>query len=512
MINKSGTGLFALIVFLFFVSINLTGCLPVKKTVATTPILTSKTSVTETLTSVLSPTPTSKPNVTETFTPVPLPIPIFPGAEGFGAMTIGGRGGRVIEVTNLNDSGPGSLRAAISARERRIVVFRVSGTIELESNLVVTNPYITIAGQTAPGEGITLRGVSSAVEALLLIETHDVVVRFLTLRAGPPSAGDAMMIQASSTHDTYNVIIDHNSMSWAVNRNLATWYDVYNISIQWNIFSEGLNCSIHPKGCHSKGVLLGGYASDENKNNPGANSISLHHNLMAHNGERNPYIEAAGVVDVVNNVAYNPFGTFSHIDMVDQLAPDLVNYIGNYYKPGPNTEEKYGIKAINPGTPGAGIFTQGNIGPQRENDSLPEINIINPDSRQFVVSEPFPADMITTTTALQAYDQVLAGAGANMGLNCDGVFFSRRDTIDTRIVNDVINGTGKIIDDPSQVGGWLAIPSATPCADSDHDGMPDIWEQIYGFNPADLSDGSTDADGDRYTNSEEFLNGTNPLQ
>ena len=167
MINKSGTDLFVLIVFLFLVSINLTGCLPVKKPVATTPILTSKTSVTETLTSVLSPTPTSKPNVTETFTPVPLPIPVFPGAEGFGAMTIGGRGGKVIEVTNLNDSGPGSLRAAISARERRIVVFRVAGTIELESSLVITNPYITIAGQTAPGEGITLRGVSSAVEALL---------------------------------------------------------------------------------------------------------------------------------------------------------------------------------------------------------------------------------------------------------------------------------------------------------------------------------------------------------
>jgi pectate lyase len=494
MTNKPRFDLFLLIGLIILVSVNLMGCLPVPKpVVTTTPILTPNKSV------------------TETFTPDPSLIPAFPGAEGFGAVTVGGRGGRVIEVTNLNDAGPDSLRAAVEAEGPRIVVFRLAGTIGLESSLVVTHPYITIAGQTAPGEGITLRDVSSVVEAILLIETHDVVIRFLTLRAGPPSAGDAMRIQASDAHDTYNVVIDHNSMSWAVDRDLATWYDVHEISIQWNIFSEGLNCSIHPKGCHSKGVLLGGYASDENKDKSGAGNISFHHNLMAHNGERNPYIETSGVIDVVNNIAYNPFGTFSHIDMVYQLAPDLVNYIGNYYKPGPNTEVKYGIRALNPGTPGAGIFVHGNIGPQRENDSLPEINIIDPDSRQFIVSKPFPAETITTTTALQAYDQVLAGAGANMGLNCDGTFFSRRDAIDTRIVNEVIDGTGKIIDDPSEVGGWLTIPPATPCTDSDHDGMSDSWEQKNGFNPADPSDDSIDADGDGYTNIEEFLNGTNPL-
>jgi pectate lyase len=502
MICKSRVGLVVIIVFLFFVSVNLMGCLPVPEPVVT---------IAPTLTAVPIFTSTAKVSATDTSTSIPPPIPVFPEAEGFGTMTTGGRNGVVIAVTNLNDSGPGSLRAAIGAEEKRIVIFRVAGTIELESSLVITNPYITIAGQTAPGEGITLRDVSSTVEALLMIETHDVVVRFLTLRAGPPSAGDTMMIQTSDTHDTYNVVIDHNSMSWAVDRNLATWYDVHDISIQWNIFSEGLDCSIHPKGCHSKGVLIGGYASDENKNNPGANNISLHHNLMAHNGERNPYIEAAGIVDVVNNVAYNPFGTFSHIDMVDQLAPDLVNYIGNYYKPGPNTEVKYGIKAINPGAPGAGIFVQGNIGPERQDDSLPEINIVTPDSRQFVVSEPFPADRVTTTTAFQAYDQVLAGAGANMGLSCDGAFLSRRDAIDTRIIKDVQDGTGKIINDPSEVGGWLMIASATPCDDSDHDGMPDVWEQKYGFNPNDLSDSSKDDNGNGYTNIEEFLNGTNPL-
>ncbi len=496
MITISRVNLFLMIGLLVLVLVSIVGCSPSPEPVVpATPTLTSNIDVPETL----------NPHATGTVTPRASQIPAFPGAEGFGAKTGGGRRGRVIEVTNLDDSGPNSLRAAVEAEGPRIVVFRLAGTINLKSNLVITHPYITIAGQTAPGEGITVRPVSPAVDALLQVETHDVVIRFLTLRAGPPSAGDAMMIQASDAHDTTNVVIDHNSMSWAVNRNLATWYDVHDISIQWNIFSEGLNCSIHPKGCHSKGVLLGGYASDETKINPGAGNISFHHNLMAHNGERDPYIEASGVIDVVNNVAYNPFGTFSHIDMVDQLAPDWVNYIGNYFKAGPNTEVKYAIRALNPGTPGAGIYVQGNIGPHRKSDTLPEVNIVDPSSRQYVVSNPFPVRAITTTTALQAYDQVLGSAGANRGLNCDGTSFSRQDAIDKRIVNDVSKGTGKMINDPSDVGGWLIIPPATPCADSDHDGMPDSWEKQFGFDPADSSDNSKDADGDGYTNIEEFL-------
>jgi pectate lyase len=450
------------------------------------------------------PLPTLTPYV-----PVSDALPAFPGAEGFGATTVGGRGGRVIEVTSLSDAGSGSLREAVEAEGPRIIVFRVAGTVELKSTLIVANPYVTIAGQTAPGAGITLRGVDADVEALLRIATHDVVVRYLTFRAGPPSAGDALEIFATSAHDTYNVVIDHNSLSWAVNRNLATWYDAHDISIQWNIFSEGLNCSIHPKGCHSKGVLIGGYASDENKDKPGAHNISLHHNLMAHNGERNPYIEAAGVIDVVNNVAYNPFGTFSHIDMVNQVAPDFVNYVGNYYKPGPNTEAKYGIKTLNAGQ--AGIYAQGNIGPNRETDDLPETDIIHPDSRRFVSSQPFAAAPITTLTAWQAYEKVLAEAGANLGLSCDGTYFPRRDAIDARIVREVEEGTGRVIDDPSEVGGWLEIPAASPCTDGDHDGMFDLWEQNHGFDPANPADALSDADGDGYLNLEEFLNGTNPL-
>ncbi len=451
--------------------------------------------------------------VTETLTPGHSPIPAFPNAEGFGSTSIGGRSGKVLEVVNLNDAGPGSLRAAISEAGPRIIIFRVAGTIELESSLVIANPTITIAGQTAPGQGITLRGINSEIEALILIKTHDVVIRFLTLRAGPPSASDGMMILTSGAHDTYNVVIDHNSISWAVNRNLASWYDVHDISIQWNIFSEGLNCSIHPKGCHSKGVLLGGYASDENKDKPGAGNISFHHNLMAHNGERNPLVSTSGVTDVVNNIVYNPFGSFSHVDFQNQLAVIPVNYVGNYFKAGTDTDtEKYGVNVASPEILGAQIYVQGNIDPHRLNDTQPEIDMVDPDARSYVVSTPNSAALITTTSALMAYDQVLSNAGANVGLGCDGIFFPRRDSIDARIVNDIINGTGRIIDDPAEVGGWLTVEQAVSCADTDHDGMADLWEQKWGFDPADLLDGPKDADGDGYSNIEEFLNGTDPHQ
>jgi hypothetical protein len=196
--------------------------------------------------------------------------------------------------------------------------------------------------------------------------------------------------------------------------------------------------------------------------------------------------------------------------MVDQLAQDQVNYVGNYYKPGPATEVKYSIRAMNPGAAGAGIFVNGNIGPQREGNTLPDINVVDPNSRQYIVSAPFPAAPVTTMDALQAYDRVLNDAGANQGLDCDGNFVPRRDVIDARIVSEVKDGTGKVIDDPSQVGGWLTIPAATACGDSDHDGMPDAWEEKYGLNPNDPSDASTDANENGYVNIEEFLNGTRP--
>lgn len=443
--------------------------------------------------------------------PPPEAVKAFPGAEGFGAEALGGRGGRVIEVTNLNDSGPGSLRAALAASGPRICVFRTGGTIAINSPLRISNPFITVAGQTAPGGGITLRNAQGSVlDATLSIQTHDVVVRYIAIRRGPGGAGDALEIAKEGIDVVYNVMVDHCSISWAVDETGSTWYAPHNVSVQWSIVSEALDCSTHPKGCHSKGFMIGSYASDENKDHPGGYDISFHHNLMAHNGERNPLVKTAGLSDVVNNVVFNPFGTFSHVDMEDQLVKVLANYVGNYFKSGPDTDQKSAIEAVSPSPIGAGIFVDGNVIRYRSGTELTGIDTVDSNSLQYLVSSRYEAAAVTTTSAYQAYDLVLAGAGSNRGLNCDGTFFARRDDVDVRIVNDVKNGTGRVIDDPSQVGGWLTIDPGTPCPDADHDGMPDAWETANGLDPNSAADSSRDADGDGYTNIEEFLNGTNP--
>lgn len=435
-------------------------------------------------------------------------IPAFPGAEGFGAATLGGRGGKIFEVTNVNDSGSGSLRACVEASGARTCVFRVGGLINLQSALTIKNPYITIAGQTAPGGGITLKKTNGG--DALTIKTHDVILRYITSRPG--AGGENHAAQAASNGDhLYNIIIDHCSFSWGTDEVLETWYKVTDTTIQWSIVSEGLDCSTHSKGCHSKGLMVGGYASSESKNALGSENITVHHNLFAHNGERNPLIQTSGLVDVVNNVAYNPFGTFMYLYMKSQsIVP--VNYVGNFYKYGPDTDSgKYEIKTYDDGGIGADIYVADNIGPHRKTDSLAQEVVVESGSRNFLTSTRHPAPLVTTTSAFTAYDDVLASAGNSAGVSCDGEWFDRRDSIDTRVVNDVRNGTGRIIDDPSQVGGWVTPAAGSPCADSDHDGMPDAWETRYGFNPNDKSDANADADGDGYANVEEAINGSNPM-
>ncbi|MFX0200570.1 MAG: polysaccharide lyase family 1 protein [Candidatus Hodarchaeota archaeon] len=431
-------------------------------------------------------------------------LPAFPGAEGFGTQTPGGRGGRVYEVTNLNDSGTGSLRAAIEARGPRIVVFRTGGTIDLDSTLSIGNPYITIAGQTAPGGGITIKGAD------IRIATHDVVIRYITSRRGPGGENHALTIYAHNSNDVYNIVIDHCSLSWATDECFSTWYRVYNVTIQWSIISEGLDCSTHPKGCHSKGALLGGSYLDEAQSGTGAYNISFHHNLIAHQGERLPLITTAGTVDVVNNVLYNPYWAFSYVSF---RAPTItpVNYVKNYFKYGPDSSgAHYEIRVIDDGGNDAEIYVEGNIGPNRASDNDPENYCVRPDSRSYIVGTRHTAPEITETSATGAYTMVLNKAGNYQYLNCDGSWFSRRDSVDQRIVSDVQNGTGRIIDDPSEVGGWLIIATGMPCADSDHDGMPDAWENLHGFNPSSASDSIQDFDNDGYTNIEEYLNGTDP--
>jgi hypothetical protein len=462
-------------------------------------------------TNTLTPTRTGTLTATSTYTATPTgggTTPLaFLGAEGFGANTVGGRGGTVYEVTNTNDSGTGSLRACVIASGPRICIFRVGGLISLNSPLAISNPYITIAGQTAPGGGITIR-LGSSTEIFRTM-THDVIIRYLTLRPGPGGENHGNQIARNNTA-LYNIIVDHNSISWGVDSNIETWYRVYNTTIQWSIISEGLDCSTHSKGCHSKGIMIGGFFGSESKNTIGSERISVLHNLMAHNGERNPLIKTCGISQVVNNVTYNPFWTFSHVELGCGSISNDSNWIGNYHKKGLDSTKNDDLKVINlDGVSTGRVYLYGNIGPLRTSDTQPQNNWLESGSRGYYVSTPFPAPTVTTTDAFTAYNDVLSNSGNIRGLNCDGTWFARRDSIDTRVINSVINGTGHIIDSPSQVGGWITPASGTPCTDSDHDGMPDPWELAHGLNPNSATDGSQ-LTSSGYTNLEVFLNGTTP--
>ena len=443
-------------------------------------------------------------------------LPAFPGAEGFGSDTAGGRGGKVFEVTNLNDSGAGSLRECVAASGPRICIFKTGGTITLNSSLTITNPYITIAGQTAPGGGITLKHMSGGIG--ITVATHDVIIRYIASRPGPGGQNQAIAIWKNGGTDVHNIMIDHCSMSWATDEVFTSWYGPFDYTVQWSIISEGLDCSSHPKGCHSKGMMIGGYAGSESKNTRGAENASVHHNLLAHIAERGPLMQLCGPAQVVNNITYNPRWTFAHQQDNCIIPPfnNTINWIGNYHKKGPDSTSNADLKVVPSDagvySGGSKVYVKGNIGPSRASDTLPDSDWVNSGSRSFIVATPIDAPFITTTDALTAYDQVLVEAGNTKGLNCDGTWFARRDAIDTRVVDDVENGTGHIIDDPSQVGGWVSIAAGTSCPDSDHDGTPDEWETIYNFNPNDPSDNNQDADNDGYTNLEEYLNGTDPQQ
>ncbi|MBL8219647.1 MAG: hypothetical protein JNL62_10475 [Bryobacterales bacterium] len=399
----------------------------------------------------------------------------FPGAQGFGAQTPGGRGGAVVFVHNLNDAGPGSLRAALETKGPRIVLFRVAGIIDLKSPLAITEPFLTIAGQSAPGGGICLRGAD------VRIETHDVIVRHLRVRTGDIGARerDGLAIGGESR----GVIIDHCSVSWAIDENLSPSGAIADVTVQWSIIAEGLNRSVHHKGAHGYGTLA-----------RAVGGVTFHHNLWAHNQGRNPRLgdnyakPPFPVFDVRNNVIYNAGG--SNV-VGDELT---VNYVGNYFKPGPDTHVRNGI--FGP-TDKAKLrfFVQGNV-----MEGMPDLTA---DARKLfaraveMLSAPADAPPIEEQTAQQAYESVLARAGATL---------LKRDTVDTRIVEDVRSGGGAIIDSQWEVGGWPVYEQARPPRDTDRDGMPDDWEVARKLNPRNAADGPKDRDGDGYTNIEEYLN------
>lgn len=414
-------------------------------------------------------------------------LPAFPGAEGFGTQTVHGRGGRVIQVTNLNDTGAGSLREALAATGPRIVVFRVGGLITLSTPIEIRSPNVYVAGQTAPGDGITLRGSQISVKA------SDVVIRYVRSRPGDGSTGTACGSRDGLqiiNGPWKNIVLDHVSASWGVDENMSLWPSssstpTTDVTIQWSIISEALMNSCHPEGPHSMGILLGDFAQN----------VSMHHNLMAHNNQRNPRIKGSvQKADIVNNVFYN-YGQIAG-QFGESSKVSTANFVKNYWKKGPSSTASYELSVATKMSSGTGIYYLGNVGPRRPTGTEPEYAISSQGSL-YAVSTRFAAPPITEQTALAAYDLILPRAGAS---------YPVRDAVDARIVSEVQNGTGRIINSPADVGGYPAYRNGTPPVDTDADGMPDSWESARGLNPSDASDAVLDRDGDGYTNVEEYVN------
>ena len=430
--------------------------------------------------------------------------PAFPGAEGFGRYTTGGRGGTVYEVKNLSDAGAGSLRYGIeSLSGPRTIVFRVSGTIELTNVLKISGTHgdLTIAGQTAPGDGITLSNYSFQVDA------DNVIIRYIRSRMGDAAAyeGDAMWGRRRK-----NIIIDHCSLSWSTDE-CGSFYDNQDFTLQWCILSESLRVSIHEKGTHGYGGIWGGQ------------KVSFHHNLLAHHDSRNPrfcgsrYTDRADLelVDFRNNVIYNWGGNSGYAGEGGRY-----NMVNNYYKPGPATRSSVQTRIFAPNADdgsnaqAAGIWGKFYVDGNYMNNSTPVTNdnwlgiFPNPDTKsksELMSRTEYEKGFIVTSPALNAYDNVLAYAGASV----------KRDTVDKRIIMETSNGTytytgsngstNGLIDTQSDVGGWPVLNSLPAPVDSDHDGMPDDWENDNGLNP-NLDTDRNNVAPDGYTMLEKYLN------
>ncbi len=346
----------------------------------------------------------------------PAHVPAFPGAEGFGAGTSGGRGGRAIAVTSLLESGPGSLRAALEAEGPRTVVFRVSGTIDLRSRLAIRNPQVTVAGQTAPGDGVCLRGCGVSISA------DDVILRYLRIRPGDESGKEN---DAISIGGARNVIVDHCSTSWAVDEVLSvSGAGTADITVQWCFITESLNRSVHAKGAHGYGSLI---RTD--------GDVTFHHNLYAHHESRNPrpgtYGAERGIHLDFRNNAVHDWGSRAGYTAEDRAT---LNLIGNWYRPGPSTRSRGCIFRI--GGKATRIHAAGNVlapGASREDDWL----LIEGGDASSRLAEPIPVAPVRTDSAEEALRRILEEGGAAL---------PARDPVDRRIVEEVRTGGGRIIE------------------------------------------------------------------
>jgi hypothetical protein len=311
---------------------------------------------------------------------------------------------------------------------------------------------------------------------------------------GNPANNDAISIlgQHANVGGAHHVVLDHISASWGEDETISAWYGAHDITVSWSIISEALNRSRHRKGTHSAGLLIG----------DGSEHVSVHHCLLAHNDFRNPLVSKGGTHDFVNNVIYN-WGAIP-AEIFDTDSNSFLNFVGNCFRPGPSTHEGPYEITINPGQRGIPkIYVEGNLGPRRPNAATDDWAIVcrgwgreGVASQTYRATKPFAVPRVTSVLADEAFVKVLAEAGATR---------PERDTVDRRVVAEAEKKTGKIIDSPSDVGGYPKLAPGTARQDSDHDGMPDVWERQHGLDPQDVSDENRDRDGDGYTNIEEYL-------
>lgn len=441
----------------------------------------------------------------------------FPGAEGCGKLTTGGRGGKVIHVTNLKDNGEGSLRAALSEKGPRTIVFDVAGIIDLKSRLEIKNGDVTIAGQTAPGAGICLRGYN------LRINASNVIIRFIRCRMGDATAteDDAMNCYTGSTPGFSNIIIDHCSMSWSTDE-CASFYGVNGFTLQYCIIAESLRISVHGKGNHGYAGLWGGA------------DASYHHNLLAHHDSRNPrfshdYLNSEkGPIHFYNNVVFNWGGNSAYGgEGGPGQEPRRINFVANYYKPGPASS--HAARLVNPTTkcsncnsadknavtPGkfyvADNYMYGSSAVTEDNWKGVEPD--DPGLLEAVKASSWQGEKPSRIqTAEEAFRTVLKYSGASL----------RRDRVDERIAGETESGkttytgskgnTKGIIDTQEDVGGWPAYEATQKeleeVVDSDSDGIPDWYEALLGLDMKDRSDAaaySIDSSLKRYSNLELYL-------
>ena len=471
-------------------------------------------------------------------------VPAFPGAEGAGKFSFGGRGGKVYVVTSLADSGPGTFREACEAAGPRIVLFNVAGIIHLQKPVNIKAPYLTIDGHTAPGDGVCIAGEST------LVDTHDVVIRYMRFRRGNTNVFDRD--DALGGNPIGNIIVDHSSCSWGLDENLSMYRHIYerglgtnangqklptvNITLQWNISSEALNTYNH-----AFGATWGGRNS------------SFHHNLFACNTGRNPSIGMSYDFNFINNVLFN----WRHRTVDGGDKGSLYNIINNYYKPGPVRESgTVAYRVLLPSasqskqdpTPRFGkAYVNGNIvdgnekvsqdnwaggvqfsdGGSKDDPTTTTNEKVRALVDQVRSDKPFPMAPVTMTSAQVAYEDVLDKAGAGL---------PHRDPVDERVINEVrtgkvwsegrqftptpMKGLAKnnwgtagngIITDVSQVGGYPEY-KGEPIKDLGADGIPASWKKKYGLDVNDASLAQKDLQGDGYTVMDKYLAGLDPTK